>query len=136
MQREHYLREQIKAIKTELGDNDSGDDLEQYRKKLTELKLSEEAEKEFTRQIKRLEKMHQDSSEANIIRNFIETALALPWNTYTEDKLELSNSKEILDEEHYGLDDIKDRILEYLAVKKLNKDAKSPIICFVGPPSW
>ena len=134
MQREHYLREQIKAIKTELGDNDSGDELEQYRKKLSELNLPEEAEKEFTRQIKRLEKMHQDSSEANIIRNFIETALALPWNTYTDDKLELSNSKEILDEEHYGLDDIKDRILEYLAVKKLNKDAKSPIICFVGPP--
>ena len=78
--------------------------------------------------------MHQDSSEANIIRNFIETALALPWNTLTEDKLDLGESQTILDEEHYGLDDIKDRILEYLAVKKLNKEAKSPIICFVGPP--
>ena len=134
MQREHYLREQIKAIKTELGDNDGADDLDQYRTKLAELNLAEEANKEIARQIKRLEKMHQDSSEANIIRNFIETALALPWNTYTEDKLDLGESQTILDEEHYGLDDIKDRILEYLAVKKLNKEAKSPIICFVGPP--
>jgi ATP-dependent Lon protease len=134
MQREHYLREQIKAIKTELGDNDGADDLDQYRTKLAELNLSEESNKEISRQIKRLEKMHQDSSEANIIRNFIETALALPWNTYTEDKLDLGESQTILDEEHYGLDDIKDRILEYLAVKKLNKEAKSPIICFVGPP--
>ena len=134
MQREHYLREQIKAIKTELGDNDGADDLDQYRTKLAELSLTEEANKEISRQIKRLEKMHQDSSEANIIRNFIETALALPWNTLTDDKLDLGESQAILDEEHYGLDDIKDRILEYLAVKKLNKDAKSPIICFVGPP--
>ena len=78
--------------------------------------------------------MHQDSSEANIIRNFIETALAFPWNTLYRRQIELSKSKTILDEEHYGLDDIKDRILEYLAVKKLNKEAKSPIICFVGPP--
>ena len=134
MQREHYLREQMRAIKSELGDTDGKDELEAMWKKVEEVKLTTEAKEEVTRQLRRLERMHSDTSEAALTRTHVETILALPWQTKTEDSLNLKNVKNILDEDHYGLDQVKDRIIEYLAVKKLNPGAKSPIVCFVGPP--
>lgn len=134
MQREHYLREQIRALKSELGDSDPKDEMEGLWKKVEQVNLSEEAKEEVTRQLKRLERMHQDTSEAALTRTHIETLLALPWGVRTEDNLELKHVSEVLDEDHFGLDQVKERIIEYLAVKKLNPSAKSPIICFVGPP--
>ncbi|HET9238768.1 MAG TPA: endopeptidase La [Oligoflexus sp.] len=134
MQREHYLREQMRVIKSELGDSDGKDEIDQYWQRMEELPLNKEAKEEITRQLKRLERMHQDTSEAALTRTHIETILALPWGKKSPDMLDLHKSKIILDADHFGLDQVKDRIIEYLAVKKLNPDAKSPIICFVGPP--
>jgi ATP-dependent Lon protease len=134
MQREHYLREQIKVIKNELGDNDGKDEVENLWKRMEGVALSDESKEEVSRQIKRLERMHQDTSEASLTRTHIETILSLPWGKKSADTIEISTTKKILNEDHYGLDQVKDRILEFLAVKKLNPSAKSPIICFVGPP--
>jgi ATP-dependent Lon protease len=134
MQREHYLREQIKVIKNELGDNDGKDEVENLWKRMEGVALTDEAKEEVTRQIKRLERMHQDTSEASLTRTHIETILSLPWGKKSSDAIDIATTKKILSEDHYGLDQVKDRILEFLAVKKLNPNAKSPIICFVGPP--
>ena len=134
MQREHYLREQMRAIKTELGDGDGKDEVEQLWKKMEKVELAPEAREEITRQIKRLERMHQDSSEATLTRTHIEMVLSLPWGKFSTDQLNLIEVKKILDEDHFGLETIKDRIIEFMAVKKLNPAAKSPILCFVGPP--
>jgi ATP-dependent Lon protease len=134
MQREHYLREQMRAIKSELGDNDGKEELDAMWKKMDEVKLSDEAREEVTRQLRRLERMHSDTSEAALTRTHVETMLALPWETRSEDKLNIKNVANVLNEDHHGLDQVKDRILEYLSVKKLNPSAKSPILCFVGPP--
>ena len=134
MQKEHFLREQMRAIKTELGDGDGKDELEALWKKLETVDMPLEAKEETARQIKRLERMHQDTSEATLTRTHIETLLALPWNTYSEDTLDLIKAKAVLDRDHYSLTTVKDRIVEYLAVKQLNPDAKSPILCFSGPP--
>ena len=134
MQREHYLREQMRAIKSELGDADGKEELEALWRKMEDIDISEEAKEEVSRQLRRLERMHSDTSEASLTRTHVETILALPWNIRTEDNLVLKDVKNTLDEDHYGLDQVKDRIIEYLAVKKLNPKAKSPIICFVGPP--
>jgi len=134
MQREHYLREQMRVIRTELGDNDGKEEIEALWKRMEELKISDEAKEEASRQLRRLERMHQDTSEAALTRTHVETLLTLPWGVKSPDVLDLKNVKKILDEDHFGLDQVKDRILEYLAVKKLNPEAKSPIICFVGPP--
>lgn len=134
MQREHYLREQMRAIKSELGDADGKEELEALWKKADDTPLTEEAREEVTRQLRRLERMHQDTSEAALTRTHIETLLALPWGESSTDNLDIKNVKSVLNEDHYGIDQVKDRIIEYLAVKKLNPEAKSPIICFVGPP--
>ena len=134
MQREHYLREQIRAIKSELGDSDGKEDIDKLWDQLDSKPLSDDAKEEVSRQLRRLERMHQDTSEATLTRTHIETLLSLPWGVDTEDNLELKHVQEVLDEDHYGLNQVKDRILEFLAVKKLNPKAKSPIICFVGPP--
>lgn len=134
MQREHYLREQMRVIRSELGDTDGKEEVEALWKKVNETPLSEEAKEEASRQLRRLERMHQDTSEAALTRTHVETILALPWGSKSDDNLDLKNVKEILDTDHFGLDQVKDRIIEYLAVKKLNPQAKSPIICFVGPP--
>jgi ATP-dependent Lon protease len=134
MQREHYLREQMRVIKSELGDGDGKDEIDAMWKRMEEVKLTDEAKEEVTRQLRRLERMHSDTSEAALTRTHVETILALPWEKKTEDILQLKNVKTILDEDHHGLDQVKDRIIEYLAVKKLNPNAKSPIICFFGPP--
>jgi ATP-dependent Lon protease len=134
VQREHYLREQIRVLRNELGEVDGKDELELLWKKIDDVKLTDEAREELSRQLKRLERMHQETSEAALTRTHIEAVLNLPWGIETKDHLELKRVNEVLDEDHYGLDQIKERIIEYLAVKKLNPSAKSPILCFVGPP--
>ncbi len=134
-QREYFLRQQLKAIMQELGESD---DLEQeildYREKLKNIPLAEEAAKEVDRQLKRLGRMHGDSAEASVVRTYLDWMIELPWGTFTEDNLDINKARKILDEDHYGLKPIKERILEYLAVRKINPDMKGPILCFVGPP--
>lgn len=134
VQKEHYLREQIRVMKNELGDNDSRDEVADLWRQLKRAKLSVRAREEAVRHIKRLEKMHHDTSEASLTRSWLEHILALPWQIFTEDNLDLKQVKRVLDDDHFGLNTVKDRIIEYLAVKKLNPAATSPILCFVGPP--
>jgi ATP-dependent Lon protease len=134
-QREYYLREQIKQIQRELGESDSGsDDLQALRARLTDLRLPKQAHDESFKQLKRLEQMSPESGEFALLRTYLEWITDLPWNTRTKDRLDLARAKSILDEDHFGLDKVKDRILEYLSVRALNPDSKGPILCFVGPP--
>ena len=134
-QREYFLREQLHALQKELGDTDDRSlELEELHKKLKKKKMAKKVKKEARKQLNRMEMMHPDSSEATIIRTYIDWILDIPWKTGTKDRLELKAAKEVLDEDHYGLDKVKERILEYLAVRKLNKSTKGPILCFVGPP--
>ncbi len=134
-QREVYLRHQMKAIMSELGEgNELGEEIERCREKARELTLSPQAAEEIDRQLKKLERMHPDAAEASTVRNYVEWILGMPWGKATKDNLDLVKARTILDEDHYALDPIKDRILEYLAVRKLRKKSKGPILCFVGPP--
>lgn len=132
-QKEFYLREQLKAIKQELGEDDI-EELDKMRQKLSELKLEPEVQEEVTRQINRLEKTAPDSVEATVTRNYIETMLALPWNTETKDNLDLKHAHQILHEDHYGLKDVKERILDFISIRNLKPDGYAPILCFAGPP--
>ena len=134
-QKEYFLREQIRAIKNELGDGDNkGEEINELRQKVLDAKMPEENEQEIIKQLGRLERMHPDSSEASILRSYLELVVDLPWNKATEDNLDLKHAKKILDEDHFDLQKIKERCLEYLAVRKLNKSMKGPILCFSGPP--
>jgi ATP-dependent Lon protease len=134
-QREYFLREQMQALKKELGDDDAyGQELEGLRKKVKKKKMPKHARKEALKELKRLDMMHPDASEANIIRTYIDWILDLPWKKSSKDRLDLKLASKVLDEDHYGLEKVKERILEFLAVRKLNKDTKGPILCFVGPP--
>jgi ATP-dependent Lon protease len=134
-QREYYLRHQMKAIMTELGEgNELAEEVEQYRAKSESLKIPAEGREELDRQLKKLERMHPDSSEATTVRNYLDWLTSLPWGRVTRDNLDLAKAARILDEDHYGLEPIKDRILECLAVRKLKKQSRGPILCFVGPP--
>ncbi len=134
-QREYFLREQLRAIKRELGEfEDVEDEIEELKKKIKKAKMPKEVEKEALKQLKRLEYMHPDSSEAAVIRNYLEWLIDLPWNKSTRDNLDLKHVKKVLDKDHYNLDKVKDRIIEFLAVKKINPKAKGAILCFVGPP--
>ncbi|PMP69157.1 MAG: endopeptidase La [Thermodesulfobacterium geofontis] len=134
-QREYFLREQLRAIKKELGEfEDIESDIEELRKRIKKAKMPKNVEKEALKQLSRLEFMHPDSSEAAVIRNYLEWLIELPWSKSTKDNLNLKHVKKILDKEHYNLEKVKDRILEFLAVKKINPKAKGAIICFVGPP--
>ena len=136
-QREYFLRQQIKAIQEELGEADERkEEIETYKKKIEEAGMPEEVKKEAEKQLQRLEKMHPDSAEAGVIRTYLDWLVELPWSKRTKDKLDLKRAKKILDEDHYDLEKVKERILEYLAVQKLKKEKamKGPIICFVGPP--
>jgi len=132
-QKEFYLREQLKAIKQELGEDDV-EDLDKMRAKLTELKLEDEVREEIVRQLNRLEKTAPDSVEATVTRNYIETMLALPWNHETPDNLDLQHAMQVLDEDHYGLKQVKERILDFISVRTLKADGYAPILCFAGPP--
>ena len=131
-QREYYLREQLKAIHDELGD--SSDDVEEYRSKMAEKKLPEYVVEKINKELSRLEKMSVTSPEAGVSRTYIEWLLELPWSEIKDENLDLKRAKEILDEDHYGLEKVKERIVEYLAVHKLTDSLKGPILCFVGPP--
>jgi len=135
-QRDYYLREQLKAIKKELGEgDDSGvEELEDLRKKIDEIGMPDEVRTEAERELNRLTKIPPTSPEYTIARTYLEWITELPWSVSTEDRLDITEAKGILDDDHYGLEKIKDRILEHLAVRKLRPDMKGPILCFVGPP--
>lgn len=134
-QREYYLREQLHVLQKELGDGDErGQEIDDLLRKLKKTKMPKPVRKEAKKQVSRMEMMHPDSSEATIIRTYIDWILDVPWKKGTKDQLDLIAAKKVLDNDHFGLDKIKERILEYLAVRKLNPDTKGPILCFVGPP--
>ena len=134
-QKEYYLREQMRAIQEELGSEaEVEDEVEQWRKKLEELELPEKTREKIEKEIKRFSYMQPSSAEGTVIRTYIETILALPWNTESETEIDLKKSEKILDEDHYGLNKVKERVLEYLAVISLSRSMKGPILCLVGPP--
>ena len=134
-QRDYYLHEQLHMISEELGeDDDTTAEAEEYRRKITALHLDEEREKKLLKEVDRLAKMQSSNQEGTVIRTYLDTCLDLPWNTFTEDDLDIAKAQRILDRDHYGLKKVKDRILEVLAVRKLAPDVKGQIICLVGPP--
>ncbi len=134
-QREYYLREQLKAIREELGETDETTvEVEDYRARIEAKNLPDEAKKEADRELNRLSRMHPSSSEYTVASTYLDWITSLPWHDSTEDSLDIVAAKKILDEDHYGLKKVKKRIIEYLAVRKLNPESKSPILCFVGPP--
>jgi ATP-dependent Lon protease len=133
-QREYILRQQKKAIEQELGEKNEQGDAAELREKLTKAVLSEEVRKEAERELSRLEKMNPAQPEYSIIRTWLEYVIELPWNTRTEDNLDIARARQVLDEDHFGIQKVKERILEHLAVLKLNPEAKAPILCFVGAP--
>jgi len=134
-QREYYLRQQLKAIQQELGEgSELAEEIQAFRDKMAKMKVPEEPLVEIDRNLKKLERMHPDSSETAVTRTYLEWMTEMPWGTTTEDNLDLKEAMKILDEDHYGLDKIKDRLVEYLAVRKLNPEHKGTILCFVGPP--
>ncbi len=134
-QRDYYLREQVKAIHRELGESDDKlAEIDEFKRKIKKCKMPPDCEEETKKQLKRLEQMHSDSSEASVVRTYLDCIVSLPWNKSTKDFLNIQKSKEVLDQNHFGLDKVKERILEYLSVRKLNPKKKGQIICFVGPP--
>ena len=135
VQKEYYLREQLKAIQKELGeDEDISSEAEVYREKLKKIKAPKETKEKIAKEIDKFARMSPQSPDSSVVRTYLETLFSLPWNKETRDKIDLKNAREILDNEHYGLEKVKERILEYLAIRKLSKSLKSPIICLVGPP--
>ncbi|HXU61200.1 MAG TPA: endopeptidase La [Polyangia bacterium] len=134
-QRDYYLREQLRQIKHELGDGDvHGEEMEELRSKVARASLPEEARVEAEKQVRRLDQMHAESAEAGVLRTYIEWLIELPWNHSSDDNLDLEAARRILDEDHYDLEQVKDRILDYLAVRKLRGGSHGPILCFLGPP--
>src|SRR2546421_1351520 len=135
-QRDYFLRQQMKAIQKELGEDEGGEraEADMLRERLGAADLPEEVRKEAERELKRLERLPQAAPDYHVIRTWLEFILELPWRKSSDDKLDLNEARRVLDENHYGLEEIKERILEFLAVVKLRRDSKSPILCFVGPP--
>jgi ATP-dependent Lon protease len=134
-QREYYLREQMRAIKSELGDiEEASEEIDELRGKIKKAKMPEDVDKEALKQLDRLDTMHADAAEAGIIRTYLDWLIDLPWALATRDILNIVKAKKTLDEDHYDQEKVKERILEYLAVRKLKKQTKGPILCFVGPP--
>ncbi|HWR89815.1 MAG TPA: endopeptidase La, partial [Dissulfurispiraceae bacterium] len=134
-QREYFLREQLKAIQRELGEIDErAEEIREFKKKIDEAQMPEKVMKEAEKQLKRLEKMHPDSAEAGTIRTYLEWLTEVPWSKSTKDQLDIKVAEKILNEDHYDLEKVKERILEYLSVRKLKEKMKGPIICFIGPP--
>ena len=132
-QRDYYLREQLKAIRQELGEDDD-DDTEDYEKKIKALKLPSESEEKLLKEVKRLRKQPFGSSEATVIRNYLDVALELPWNNSTKERLNIEAARKLLDQDHYGLEKVKTRILEFLAVRQIAPENRGQILCLVGPP--
>lgn len=134
-QREYYLREQMRAIKNELGDmEEPSEELDEFRDKIKKSKMPPDVEKEALKQVDRLEMMHPDAAEAALIRTYLEWLVDLPWAKQTKDQIDIEKARKVLDTDHYNLEKVKERILEYLAVRKLQPKTKGPILCFVGPP--
>jgi len=134
-QREYFLREQMRAIKTELGETDGrAEELAELREALLKAELPDEVQAESDKQLRRLESMHPEAAEYSMLRTFLDWLADLPWNQETRDNLNLKKARKVLDEDHFDLEKIKERILEYLAVRKLKKDNQGPVLCFVGPP--
>jgi ATP-dependent Lon protease len=134
-QRDYFLREQVRAIHKELGESDDRlKELEDYKNKIKKARMPKEADKEALRQVKRLEQMHPDSAESSVIRTYLDWLVEIPWSKTTKDIINIKLAKTVLDKDHYGLRKVKDRVLEYLSVRKLNPKTKGPILCFVGPP--
>ena len=134
-QREQFLREQLRAIQAELGETDPRyEEVEEYRGKIEEAGMTEEPLNESMRQLRRLERMHPEGPEAQVVRSYLDWMIDLPWSTVSPDRLDLPNAREILDADHAHLNPIKERILEYLGVRKIRGDSRGPILCFVGPP--
>jgi ATP-dependent Lon protease len=134
-QRDYFLREQLKQIQQELGEGDErAEEMNEVRKQIDKAKMPPEVKKEADKQLRRLEQMHPESSEASLVRTYLDWLVDLPWSKKTKDNLNIKKAKQVLDEDHYNLEKIKERILEYLAVNKLRKKLKGPILCFVGPP--
>ena len=134
-QREYYLREQLKAIQKELGESDDrAEEISEFKKRIEEAKMPEKVAKESEKQLKRLERMHPDTAEASTVRTYLEWLVELPWSRSTKDNLDIKAASKILNAEHYDLEKVKERILEYLGVRKLKEKMKGPILCFVGPP--
>ncbi|PFE03766.1 endopeptidase La [Bacillus cereus] len=134
-QKEYFLREQMKAIQTELGDKEGkGGEVEELREKIEEAGMPEETKKAALKELDRYEKLPASSAESGVIRNYLDWLLALPWTEATEDMIDLAHSETILNRDHYGLEKVKERVLEYLAVQKLTNSLKGPILCLVGPP--
>ncbi len=134
-QREYFLREQMRAIRSELGEADERtQEFKELRQKIKKAKMPKEVEKEARRELDRLEQMHPDAAEATMVRTYLDWLVEMPWSNSTVDNLDLGKAKEVLDEDHFNLEKVKDRILEYLSVHKLKKTMKGPILCFIGPP--
>ncbi len=134
-QRDYFLREQMRIINRELGEGDErGQELAEYEKKIKRARMPAEADKEARKQLRRLEQMHPDSAESSVIRTYLDWLVEMPWKKATRDVFDIQKAQATLDKAHYGLEKIKERILEYLSVRKLNPDTKGPILCFVGPP--
>ena len=134
-QREYFLREQMRAIRSELGEGDERtEEFKELRKKIKKAKMPKEVEKEAYRELDRLEQMHPDAAEASMVRTYIDWLVDMPWSKSTVDNLDLRKANKVLDEDHYDLEKVKERILEFLSVHKLKKKMKGPILCFIGPP--
>jgi len=133
-QREYFLQQQLKSIREELGGDPNDREIKDLQKRAEEIKWSDAAKELFKKNIEKLERMHPSTPDYSVIYNHLDLMLDLPWGVYTEDSYDLKKAQKVLDEDHYGMDKIKDRIVEYLAVLKLKGDMKSPILCFVGPP--
>ena len=134
-QRDYFLREQVRAIHKELGESDEKAlEVEEYQKKINLAKMTKEAETEALKQLKRIEQMHPDSAESSIVRTYLDWLVEMPWSKSSKDDINIKEAEKVLDSDHYGLKKIKERILEYLSVRKLNPKMKGPILCFVGPP--
>ncbi len=134
-QKEYYLREQLKAIQHELGDKDGiGAEVKEYKEKVVQLKLAEEVERKMLKEAERLLKIPTGSPEGSVVRNYLDRVIELPWNKKTREKLNLKEAENILEADHYGLEKVKERILEYLAVRQMTKGMQGPILCLVGPP--
>lgn len=136
VQKDYYLREQMRAIQKELGDGEieETEEMRQYKEKAEKLNLPEEVKDKVDSEIQKLGKMGSSTAEAGVIRNYLDCILDLPWDESSEDILDIKKARDILDEDHYGLQDVKERILEYLAIRKLATEIKAPILCLVGPP--
>ena len=133
-QREYYLREQLKVIQSELGDDDTPQELDDYRRRIRELRLDEDVEKKLLKEISKLSRQPFGSAEASVIRGYLDTCLEVPWNKRTKETLDVAKARKLLDEDHYGLDKVKERIIEFLSVRKLAPDIRGTVLCLVGPP--